>query len=104
MPSCRRRWRQLRPHTRGAATAHACHGEGLSPPAWLWSSPSRSSSSFCFLLGLVTEEHCNVAAQVIDRLGGDLGAPRRLREDEGALEDGLGVESEAARGPFRLGP
>jgi hypothetical protein len=42
---------------------------------------------FC-LLGSDTEQHFDGAARMIDAVCGDLCPARRLREDEGALDDG----------------
>jgi hypothetical protein len=46
---------------------------------------------FC-LLGSDTEQHFDVAAQLIDAVCGDLCSARCLGEDEGALDDGLCVQ------------
>jgi hypothetical protein len=58
---------------------------------------------FC-LLGSDTEQHFDVAAQMIDAVCGDLCSARCLGEDEGALNDGPCVqrESSAAPAPFRV--
>src|SRR5262245_6250898 len=39
---------------------------------------------------------------MIDRLGCDLGSTRCFRKNESALQDGLSMQSQAARGPSRL--
>jgi hypothetical protein len=54
---------------------------------------------FC-LLGSDTEQHFDVAAQMIDAVCGDLCSARCLGEDEGALDDGLCVQRERFRRPI----
>jgi len=48
------------------------------------------------------EKQFQIAAQVVNALGGDLWTLPGFGQDERALNGGLGVESEAFGGPFRL--
>jgi hypothetical protein len=52
---------------------------------------------FC-LPGSDTEQHFDVAAQMIDAVCGDLCSARCLGEDEDALDDGLCVQRERFQG------
>src|SRR5262249_24985702 len=54
-----------------------------------------------FLQGVVAELF-DVTAQMIDRLGCDLGSTGGFRKNESALQYSLSVQSQAASGPARL--
>lgn len=56
---------------------------------------------FC-LLGSDTEQHVDVAAQMIDGICGDLCSARCLGEDEGALDDGVCISCLGCDGGLKV--
>src|SRR6266481_3693455 len=50
--------------------------------------------------GRLCKQQLEIAAQMVEAFGRRRGALLRLGEDEGALDDGLGVEREAFGGPI----